>query len=88
MNKNDTANRKTTSEKIVQTIVFLFMLVHCGLIIYVYLYGLNASLHPTHRHFNKYPNTICFYNEITKQFVFPNFQNYITAFNFLQDTNN
>ena len=86
--KKDITSRKTTSEKIVQGIAFVIMLLHCGAIIYVYLYGLNASLHVSHRHFNKFPNTICFYNDITKSFVFPNFQNYITAFNFLQDTNN
>ena len=77
--KKDITSRKTTSEKIVQGIAFVIMLLHCGAIIYVYLYGLNASLHVSHRHFNKFPNTICFYNDITKSFVFPNFQNYITA---------
>lgn len=86
--KIDITSRKSTSEKIVQGIAFTIMLLHCAMIIFVYAYGLNASLHPSHRHFNRYPNVICFYNEITDSFVFPNFQNYLIAFTFLQDTNN
>lgn len=70
---------KSASELIVHGAAIFFMLVHCLAIIYVYLYGVNASLKENGRVFVGDPNS--FAKEL-------NFGNYLRAFKEMKVNNN
>lgn len=71
--------RKSRSEIIVHAVAFTIMLVHCLAIIYVFLYGFNASLKANGRVFVRDPNS--FAKEL-------NFGNYARAFKEMRVNNN
>lgn len=63
--------KRSKSEKIVHAVFFTVMLLWCAAIVYVYLYGFNASLKESGRVFVQDPNS--FASEL-------NFGNYVKAF--------
>ena len=79
-------SRKSTSEIIVRVVAFTIMFVHCALIIYVFLYGLNASLRWDGRSFMRDPNALAIFTNPEKGIFEPRFENYILAFKLLEDT--
>ena len=79
-------SRKSTSEIIVRGIAFTVMIIHCALIIYVFLYGLNASLRWDGRSFMRDPNALAIFTNPEKGIFEPRFENYILAFKLLEDT--
>ena len=79
-------SRKSTSEIVVRVVAFTIMFVHCALIIYVFLYGLNASLRWDGRSFMRDPNALAIFTNPEKGIFEPRFENYILAFKLLEDT--
>ena len=68
--------KRSKSEKIVHAVFFTVMLLWCAAIVYVYLYGFNASLKESGRVFVQDPNS--FASEL-------NFGNYVKAFKYIWD---
>ena len=86
MKKKSVLSRKSTSESIVHIVVFMIMLIHCALIIYVYLFGVNASLRWNGRYFMRDPNALSIFRDAEKGIIEPRFENYILAFKSLEET--
>ena len=71
MEKIKLFKRKSTSEIIVFSIAFCVILLHCLIILYIYLYGVNASFRESNSAFMRDPNKLA---------VELNFRNYLKAF--------
>ena len=84
--KKSVLSRRSTSETIVHIVAFSFMLIHCALIIYVFLFGLNASLRWNGRLFMRDPSALAIFRDLEKGIIEPRFENYILAFKMLEDT--
>ena len=78
--------RKKTSFTVIATIVSIFMTIHCALILFIYLYGVNASLRWNGTSFIDNPNKFAFLFDWENGIFEPRFENYIFAFEKLQDT--
>lgn len=74
MKEKGILSRKSASEKIVHIVVFSIMLLYSMIVLYVYAYGLNASLHTNDKSFRQNPTAIAVLD------FEPYFKNYVKAF--------
>ena len=82
MKENGMLSRKSTSEKIIHIIAFIVMFSYCVLVLYVYAYGINASLHPNDKSFRQNPTGVAFLDFEAY------FENYIKAFTAMEALGN
>ena len=75
MKKAKLFERKSISEIITFSIAFVLILIHCFVILFVYLYGVNASLRESNSAFMRDPNRIA---------IELNFQNYAKSFSVMK----
>ena len=82
MSKKGILSRKSTSEKVIHIIAFTLMALYCVLVLYVYAYGINASLHPNDKSFRQNPTGVAFFDFEAY------FNNYVKAFTAMEALGN
>ena len=85
--KSTKERKKSISFTAVTAVAAVIMAIHCLLIIFVYMYGINASLRWNGRYFMENPNALAFLKDNILGIFEPRFKNYIFAFEKLQETN-